>query len=140
VRVLILCTGNSARSQMAEALLRHLSDGAIEVHSAGTNPAAEVHPLARAAMRTGFGLDISDQFPKSLDRYVNDRFDYVITVCDYAAEVCPVFPGASAQLHWSTEDPSFAPGTPSERQQAFDRTAAELADRIRAWLKQTALN
>lgn len=123
---------------MAEALLRHLSGGAIEVHSAGTNPAAEVHPLARAAMRTGFGLDISDQFPKSLDRYANDRFDHVITVCDHAAEVCPVFPGAPKQLHWSTEDPSFAPGTRSERQQAFDRTAAELAERIRAWLAESA--
>jgi len=125
---------------MAEALLRHLSDGAIEVHSAGTHPAEEVHPLARAAMRDGFGLDISDQYPKSLDRYVNDRFDYVITVCDHAAEVCPVFPGAPEQLHWSTQDPSFAPGTPSERQQAFDRTAADLAERIRIWLQEANLH
>lgn len=140
MKVLILCTGNSARSQMAEALLRHLSGGAIEVHSAGTHPAEEVHPLARETMRTGFGLDISDQYPKSLDRYVNDRFDYVITVCDHAAEVCPVFPGAPEQLHWSTEDPSFAPGTSSERQQAFDRTAGELAERIRLWLQEANLH
>jgi arsenate reductase len=137
MKVLILCTGNSARSQMAEALFRHLSNGRIDVHSAGVVAAMEVHPLAREAMRIGYGLDLTGQFPKSLDRYVDDRFDYVITVCDHAAEVCPVFPGSPERIHWSTKDPSFAPGDEAARLQAFTRTAAELADRIRRWLDET---
>src|SRR5712691_7953628 len=98
-RALFLCTHNSARSQMAEGLLRDRSRGRFEVHSAGTEATA-VRPLAITAMRE-LGIDISSQKSKTLDRYVNDRFDYVITVCDEANESCPIFPNAEHRLHWS---------------------------------------
>jgi arsenate reductase (thioredoxin) len=102
-RVLFLCTHNSARSQMAEGLLRHLSGDCFEAFSAGTE-ATRVRPLAIMAMEE-IGIDISGQESKTLDRYLNQPFDYVITVCDDANEACPFFPGAQSRLHWSLEDP-----------------------------------
>src|ERR1017187_6805209 len=134
LNVLFLCTGNSARSQMAEALLRHLSNGRIDVHSAGTLPRPEIHPMAYITMKATFGLDMAGQFPKSLDRYLNDRFDYVITVCDRAAESCPVFPGDPNMIRWSFPDPAAVAGPADARQRAFDRTANEIAGRLRLWL------
>ena len=133
--VLFLCTGNSARSQMAEALLRQLSEGRIEVHSAGTRPQPEIHPMARVTMKSRFGLDMASQFPKPLDRYLGQPFDHVITVCDNAAESCPVFPGTPSRIHWSLPDPAAAAGTPAEQQRAFDRTADEIARRLKGWLQ-----
>jgi arsenate reductase len=101
-KVLFLCTHNSARSQMAEGLLRHLAGNHFEVMSAGTE-ATHVRPLAIRAMDE-LGIDISGQESKTLDRYLGDTFDYVVTVCDDANEACPVFPGAKRRLHWSFED------------------------------------
>ena len=134
LRVLFLCTGNSARSQMAEALLRHLSGGRVEVQSAGTHPRPEVHPMATAALASRFHLGSDELFPKTLDRFVGQSFDYVITVCDSAAEECPVFPGAPERIHWSLSDPAAVNGSAEEQQRAFDRAAMDLAGRLRLWL------
>ena len=112
-RVLFLCTHNSARSQMAEGLLRHLGNGAFEAFSAGTE-ATHVRPLAIRAMAE-LGIDISGQESKTLDRYLNEAFDVVITVCDDANESCPVFPNAKARIHWSFPDPSKAAGSEDEQ-------------------------
>ena len=126
-RVLFLCTHNSARSQMAEGLLRHLGGDRFEVHSAGTE-ATRVRPLAIRAMGE-LGIDIAGQQSKTLDRYIDQPFDLVITVCDEANEACPFFPGARARLHWSFPDPSKATGT-DEQQLATYRTVRD-AIRIR---------
>lgn len=134
LRVLFLCTGNSARSQMAEVLLRHASRGAVEVSSAGSQPRAEIHPMARRAMQGLYGLDMAGQHPKPLEDFIGRRFDYVITVCDVAAESCPIFPGASEVINWSFEDPAAAEGADEEKQRAFERTAKDLMGRIRLWL------
>jgi protein-tyrosine-phosphatase len=137
--VLFLCTGNSARSQMAEAILRHLSHDRIEVASAGSAPQAEIHPMARQAVRTLLSLDMAGQHPKRLDQFLGRRFDYVITVCDKAAETCPVFPGDPERVHWSYEDPAAVVGTDDERQRAFDNTAKHMLSRVRAWLSLPVL-
>ncbi len=116
-RVLILCTGNSARSQMAEGLLRDLSGGSIEVFSAGTKPSG-LRPEAVAVMQES-GIDISGARSKSVDEFAGQSFDYVITVCDSAAKDCPFFPGAKQRLHWPFEDPAAVQGTQEEREAAF---------------------
>jgi arsenate reductase len=123
-----LCTHNSARSQMAEGLLRYLAGDRFEVTSAGTE-ATHVRPLAIKAMGE-IGVDISAQESKTLDRYLGRPFDYVITVCDDAKESCPYFPGAAARLHWSLEDPSQAAGSEQERLAVFRRVRDELRCRI----------
>jgi arsenate reductase len=125
-RVLFLCTHNSARSQMAEGLLRHLAGDRFEAMSAGTE-ATHVRPLAIKAMEE-VGIDISGQESKTLDRYLLEPFDYVITVCDDANEACPFFPGAAERLHWSFEDPSKAEGTEEERLAVF-RSVRDLIHR-----------
>jgi len=130
IRVLILCTGNSCRSQIAEGLFRRVGGNGFEVHSAGTHPAGFVHPLAIETMSER-GIDISTQSSKSLAQYENQSFDYVITVCDDAHQECPVFPGAKKQLHWSTEDPGFAPGSAEVRKEAFRKTIDVLEARIK---------
>jgi protein-tyrosine-phosphatase len=127
-RVLFLCTHNSARSQMAEGILRHLAP-AVEVASAGTE-VTRVHPLAIQALAP-WGIDISGQRSKHLEELLGRRFDYVITVCDRASETCPVFPGAPERLHWSLPDPSAAEGDEGARLAAFTGTAQELLTRIR---------
>jgi arsenate reductase (thioredoxin) len=124
-RVLFLCTHNSARSQMAEGLLRHLAGDRFEAMSAGTE-ATRVRPLAIRAMEE-IGVDISGQESKTLDRYLGEPFDHVITVCDDANEACPFFPGAASRLHWSFEDPSRAVGSEEERLAGF----RSVRDRIR---------
>jgi arsenate reductase len=127
-RVLFLCTHNSARSQMAEGLLRHLAGHGFEVHSAGTE-ATLVRPLAIRAMEE-LGIDISGQESKTLDAYLDQPFDYVITVCDDANEACPYLPGARNRLHWSFEDPSRAGGSEEERLALFRRVRDEIRERI----------
>jgi thioredoxin type arsenate reductase len=129
LRVLFVCTHNSARSQMAEGLMRHIAGEAVEVSSAGSQPAA-VHPLAVRAM-TARGIDISRHKSKHIDRFVGQTFDYVITVCDRAREVCPVFPDRPREMHWSLPDPAELSNTEAERYQAFERTADQLATRIK---------
>ena len=131
-RALILCTHNSARSQMAEGLLRHLAGDRFEVESAGTEE-TRVNPLAIAAMGE-IGIDISSHTSKTLDRFLNQRWDYVITVCDNANESCPVFPGVDTRLHWSFEDPSAAKGSDEERLEEFRRIRDQIRARLRAFL------
>jgi arsenate reductase (thioredoxin) len=127
-RVLFLCTHNSARSQMAEGLLRHLSGDGFEAMSAGTE-ATHVRPLAVRAMEE-VGIDISGQESKTLERYLGEPFDYVITVCDDANEACPLFPGAKSRLHWSLPDPSQAGGSEEDRLAVFRSVRNELRSRI----------
>jgi arsenate reductase len=127
-RVLFLCTHNSARSQMAEGLLRYLAGDRLEAYSAGTE-ATHVRPLAIRAMEE-IGIDISGQESKTLHRYQQEPFDYVITVCDDANEACPFFPGAQSRLHWSFEDPSKAEGSEEERLAVFRSVRDELRSRI----------
>lgn len=129
-RVLILCTGNSARSQMAEGLLRHDGGEAFEVDSAGVKP-SQVRPEAIEVMKE-IGIDISGHRSKSVDEFNGQEFDYVITVCDHAKETCPVFPGKTRRIHESFEDPP-APGTKSEEETLaiFRR----VRDEIREWMK-----
>ena len=134
VRVLILCTGNSARSQMAEALFHALSKGAVEVHSAGSAPQPMVHPTAIAVLRDRYGIGSDGLHPKHLQQFVGQPFDYVITVCDRAAETCPVFPGHPQRLHWSFEDPAAVIDTVQQRK-AFEEVAQGLAQRITAFLE-----
>src|SRR5438270_13632850 len=127
-RVLFLCTHNSARSQMAEGLLRQLGGDRFDVFSAGTE-ATHVRPLAIRAMAE-LGIDISGQQSKTLDRYLGEPFDDVITVCDTANEACPIFPGAKQRRHWSFEDPSKATGSEDEQLAVYRRVRDEIRVRI----------
>ena len=128
IRVLFLCTHNSARSQMAEGILRSRSNSQIEVFSAGTE-ATRVHPLAIRAMQE-LHIDISSQYSKSLAQFIDQDFDYIITVCDRAKESCPLFPGDPVRIHWSIPDPADATGSDQERYQAFKQASIELSTRI----------
>jgi len=132
--VLFLCTGNSARSQMAEGLLRHLAGERFEVASAGTHPAG-LNPGAVAVMRE-LGIDISHHRSKKIDSFLGRRFEYVITVCDRAKETCPVFPAASSLLHWSFDDPAAAHGSSEERLAVFRRVRDEIAENLRRFIEQ----
>jgi Protein-tyrosine-phosphatase len=133
-RVLILCTGNSARSQMAEGLLRQEGAGRFEVFSAGTHPSV-VNPLAVMAMRER-GIDIGGHHSKSVDEFVGQRFDYVITVCDNANENCPIFPGETKRIHWSFDDPAAAGGSEDERLAVFRRVRDEIELRLREFARE----
>ena len=135
-RVLFLCTHNSARSQMAEGLLRHLGGEQFEVYSAGTE-ATQVRPLAIRAM-ADLGIDISGQQSKTLDRYLGEPFDEVITVCDAAAEACPVFPGARGRRHWSFPDPSQARGSEEEQLAVYRLVRDAIRERIESELLSRA--
>ena len=123
-RVLILCTGNSARSQMAEGLLRHDAGDRFQVFSAGTKP-SQIRPEAIAVMRE-LGIDISGQRSKSVDEFTGQSFDYVLTVCDNARESCPIFPGKSAMIHRNFEDPAALAGSEEERLGLFRRVRDEM--------------
>ena len=127
-RVLFLCTGNSARSQIAEALTERLGGGAVEAFSAGSHP-KPVHPNAvRVLSRRG--IDITGRRSKHLDEFADVRFDYVVSLCDRVREVCPEFPGRPDLIHWSVPDPGREGNTNRETYPAFERTAAELATRV----------
>ena len=126
LRVLVLCTGNSARSQLAEALFRAEGGEGLEVESAGSHPRAAVHPLAVEVAREVLGLDLGGHRPKPLTQFLGDRFDVVVTVCDDAAESCPVFPGAPERVHWSLPDPVD--------RQGFEEVARALRLQVRAFL------
>ena len=131
-KVLFICTGNSIRSQMAEGLLRALGGEKWKVQSAGTI-SSYVHPLAIRVMEE-IGIDISQQTSKSLDKFLNETFDYIITLCDNAAASCPVFPGQGKRLHWPIEDPIGAIGSTEERLVLFRRTRNEIKKRIEEFL------
>jgi arsenate reductase len=132
-KVLFLCTGNSARSQMAEGLMRTLAPGQWTVASAGVLP-SQVHPLAVRIMDE-IGIDITRQTSKSIDRFLGQSFDYVITLCDHAAVSCPVFPGEGQRIHWPLEDPASAKGTTEERLSVFRKVRDEIKGRIEKLLK-----
>ena len=129
--VLILCTGNSARSQMAEGLLREIAGGRFLVYSAGNKPST-VNPFAIQVMRE-WGIDISGHRSKDLSEFANQLFDYVITVCDDASQRCPVFPGRAKRIHWSIADPIVA-GTEETLLDAFREARDELQSRIKAFV------
>ncbi len=131
LRVLFLCVHNSARSQLAEGLLRALAGDRVQVFSAGSAP-SRVHPLARRVLQER-GIDASQQRSKSVDEFANARFDYVITLC--AEEVCPIFLGATQKLHWALPDPSAVVGSEAEQLDAFRQTADELEKRLRDFFK-----
>ena len=132
IRVIFVCTGNSARSQMAEALLRRDGGDRFEVVSAGVSPRGVHRRTIKALDKVG--IDISGARSKSVGEFLGQRFDYVITVCDRARATCPVFPGGSETLHWGIDDPAEATGTDEERQAAFDRALRELSGRIHTFL------
>lgn len=133
IKVLFLCTHNSARSQMAEGLLRDMGGKNYEVFSAGTE-ATFVRPQAIAVMAE-LGIDISEQRSKVLTKYLSQPFDYVITVCDQANESCPIFPGAKHRLHWSFPDPSKATGSEAERLAFYRQVRDAIAKRIQEFLQ-----
>ncbi|MDP9190348.1 MAG: arsenate reductase ArsC [Acidobacteriota bacterium] len=131
-RALFLCTHNSARSQMAEGLLRKMAGDAFEVFSAGTEQ-TRVQPLAIEAMRE-IGIDISGHTSKTLDVFDGQTLDYVITVCDRANESCPIFPGATERIHWSFDDPTAVTGTGEEKLRAFRSVRDAIQQRLRIFL------
>jgi arsenate reductase len=133
--VLFLCTGNSARSQMAEGLLRHMARDRFEVASAGVSP-RKVKPEAIEVMRE-IGVDISQQRSKAVDDFVGREFDYVITVCDNANEQCPVFPGNTKRIHWSFDDPAAVEGDELARLAVFRRVRDEILQQLQLFAATT---
>ncbi len=137
-KVLFLCTGNSARSQMAEALLRHYAGEYFDVYSAGLEPRG-INPLTIQVMEE-LGLDLSAHTSKSVQRYIgNTSFDYMITVCAQAEEMCPIFPGMGVRMHWDIEDPSKFNGAPAEKLVKFRQARDRLDHKIRLWLSQQGI-
>jgi ArsR family transcriptional regulator, arsenate/arsenite/antimonite-responsive transcriptional repressor / arsenate reductase (thioredoxin) len=133
LRVLFLCTENSARSQMAEALLRHLSNGRVEAYSAGSHLAQQIHPFARRIMED-LGIDMSQAIPKHFEVFQGQSFDAIVTVCDRVVESCPTWPGDPDRVHWSFLDPAMVQGTEAEQLQAFEQIAIQLTTRLRLLL------
>jgi arsenate reductase len=133
-RVLFLCTGNAARSQMAEGLARAFHGDELEVVSAGSRPAGWVHPLAIKALAE-IGIDASSQTSKSADEFLNQELDVVVTVCDNAAKDCPTWPNAKRVEHWPIVDPSYGPDDPATRFDRFVETRKELEKRIEELVK-----
>ena len=131
-QVLILCTGNSARSQMAEGLLREMAGDRLAVHSAGSKPSV-VNPFAIQAMQAR-GIDISQQRSKHLGEFLQQPFDYVITVCDHAAETCPVFPRPAQRVHWSFPDPAVVAGSDEDKLESFIAVRDDLEKTLRKWV------
>jgi protein-tyrosine-phosphatase/DNA-binding transcriptional ArsR family regulator len=132
-RVLFLCTGNGARSQLAEAFMQHFAEGAVEAASAGSHP-RQVHPNAIRVMRE-HGIDLTAKHSKHLSTFAGQRFDYVVTLCDKVREVCPGFPGHPQLIHWSIADPARDSGTGQESYPAFRRTADDIRTRVRFLLR-----
>jgi arsenate reductase len=130
--VLFLCTHNSARSQMAEGLLRNMAGDRFEVFSAGTEK-TRVQPLAIEAMRE-IGIDIGEYTSKTLDAFAGEQFDFVITVCDRANESCPIFPGGTERIHWSFEDPTAVAGTGVQQLRAFRNVRDAIQNRLRMFV------
>ncbi len=133
-RVLVLCTGNSARSQMGEGLFRAEGGERFEVFSAGTRPTV-VRPEAIAVMKE-IGIDISGHWSKGVDEFAGQTFDTIVTVCDNARESCPVFPAPAERIHWSFEDPAAVEGSVEERLAAFRRIRDQIRERVRAFLRE----
>jgi arsenate reductase len=137
-RVMFLCTGNSARSQMAEGLMRHLRGNEFEVFSAGTEPKG-IHPLAIEVMAE-IGIDIYAQRSKHLDEYGEEEFNYIVTLCDHAAKTCPFFPGKGERIHHSLPDPAVEEGSREERLEMFRRVRDELRECILSFPDNRKMN
>ena len=135
-RVLVLCTGNSARSQMGEGLFRSEGGEAFEVFSAGTKPGS-VRPEAVAVMKE-IGIDISGHRSKSVAEFAGHPFDYVVTVCDHARDTCPVFPAGSERIHWSFDDPAAVEGSDANRLEAFRRTRNLIHEKVKTFCREHA--
>ena len=135
IRVLFVCTGNSARSIMAETLLRHHGGARFDVYSAGTVPRG-VNPLTLRVLADA-GIDTAGVRSKSVNEYLDQEFDYVVTVCDEARQVCPVFPGVHESLHWGYEDPAEAVGSEDERLAVFRRVFIQIGERVRQFATVT---
>ena len=133
-RVLILCTGNSARSQMGEGLFKHMDGDQFEVFSAGTTPST-LNPYAVLAM-ADIGIDIREQYSKSLNEFLSQEFDYVITVCDRAAETCPIFAGPAQRIHWSFPDPAAVEGDHNQKLAAFIQVRDAIQQQFQQWLTE----
>ena len=133
IRVLFVCTGNSARSQIAEAVLGRIGGSDFEVHSAGTEPKG-VNPFTLQTL-AGAGMDWSGARSKSVDEFAGQSFDYVITVCDRARQTCPTFPGSQNTLHWGLDDPAEIDGSDAEKLGAFQRTYMEVNQRVRPFVE-----
>ena len=129
LKVLILCTGNSARSILAEYLLREKGRGRFATFSAGSHPTGRVNPLAVRVLRENYGLDASAARSKSADEFRGVKLDLVITVCDHAKEACPVWPGVPVLAHWGSPDPAAAEGTDEQKYRAFVQVASQIARR-----------
>jgi len=138
-RVLFVCTGNQARSQIAEALLRSRSKGRFHAHSAGSQPKDNVHPLAIRVLEES-GVDTADLKPKGVIDMIGEEFDYVFTLCSRAKEACPIFPGAPVLAHWNLDDPAAAQGTEEQRLDAFRTIRDEIDRRIGIFLELTGRN
>ena len=134
-RVLVLCTGNSARSQMGEGLFRQEGGHNYQVFSAGTRP-SQVRPEAIDVMRE-IGIDISTNRSKPVEEFAGQSFDYVVTVCDNARDNCPLFPGGGQRIHWSFEDPAAVQGTDEERRAAFRRIRDQIQERVQAFFRDS---
>lgn len=133
LKVLILCTGNSARSILAEYLLRKIGGRRFETFSAGSDPKGQVHPLAIRVLRDVYQIDASDARSKSWEEFRGVDFDFVITVCDNARDRCPLWPGRTVVLHWGMDDPAAVEGADEEKLRAFEEAARILHDRLLAW-------
>ncbi len=133
-KILVLCTGNSCRSQMAEGYLRHLAGDRFEVTSAGLEPSV-VNPKAIQVMQED-GVDISGHTSKDVEQFIGQTFDYIITVCDNAKERCPFFPGQAERIHWSFEDPAAAKGTEDEIMAVFRGVRDQIKSRIKAFIEK----
>lgn len=131
-QVLILCTGNSARSQMAEAILRAAAGNILEVHSAGSKPAGFVHPFAVMVMDE-IGIDIRSHWSKSMNEFLRQPIETVITVCGHADQVCPMFPGQVKRYHWPFEDPARVLGAAADRMAAFRKVRDEMKQKFEAY-------
>lgn len=137
-KVLFLCTGNQARSQMAEALLEARAGGDFDITSAGSDPKPKVHPLAVRVLSEN-GIDISSVSPKDVALFAQVAFDYVITLCDNARDVCPLFPGEGEKIHWSISDPAAAAGTDEEMLDAFRAARDDIDRRIELFVSEIQL-
>lgn len=133
--VLILCTGNSARSVLGEYLLRYLSDGEVVTASAGSQPTGRVHPLALEVLSQDYGIDARDATSKGLDAVADRDFDLVLTVCDHARDRCPIWLAKGQKAHWGLPDPAGIVGDRETQRQAFERTAEILSARFQRWLE-----
>ena len=136
-RILVLCTGNSARSQMGEGLFRHIGGDGWEVHSGGTKPSV-VRPEAIAVMKE-LGIDLTGHRSKSVDEFAGKFFDYIVTVCDHARDSCPVFPSNAERIHWSLEDPAAVEGTEEVRLAEFRRIRDQIRQRVQEFFAEKGL-